>query len=88
MTDEPHSRKNDLIVPRIEQKLDDLIDRFDQHIIWGDKIVEDHKSRLSKLEAIVDKISWPAQAIGWLVMGGLIWLGERVFEFILHHFKQ
>ena len=83
----PRRRENDQIIPRIEQKLDDLIMDFRTHRDWGEGVVKDHDVRLKALE----KINQYVTAIGWcvvtLVGGILIWLGSAVCEWIKNHLK-
>jgi hypothetical protein len=86
-----HERRNDVIVPRIEQKLDDLIIEVRRHVEWGESVVASHDKRIGVMEKLLDRIEWPAKAIGWFVVtiltGSVIWVGEKIGAWVMKHFQ-
>lgn len=84
-------RRDDDIVPRIDQKLSDLITSVYIQETWVKEMIQKHDDRLTALEKLKEKIEWPAKTIGWIVItfigGGLIWLGAKWAEIMARHVK-
>ena len=84
-------RQDDQIIPRIDQKLSDLIASMDAHVAWVKNVTKDHDDRISILERIKEKVEWPAKTIGWIIIitlgGTLAYFGQRLACFLEHHFR-
>ena len=81
-----HTRQSDATIARLEQKLDDLIVKLEDHLLWANgEVVETH-SRLNRLEKLILRIEVPAKVIGWTIVtmttGTLIALGAKVFAWL------
>ena len=88
-----YERKNDAVIARVEQKLDDHIVTFDetrvQILDWQKTHEEWCKAEVTRIEAAIkpmkdvyQKLETPAKWIGWLVMGGTLWLGEKIVAWL------
>ena len=84
-----HQRHDDSVVPRIEQKLDDLIEKFDDHLRWANEQVHDDGQRITRLEKVIDHIEYPVKVVGWVVCGTLtgflLYFGTKFGEWISRH---
>jgi hypothetical protein len=82
-------RVDDQIIPRIDQKLDDLLVRFDEHLRWADLNSEKVNDRLTLLERVKESVEQPAKWIGWTVVitvgGALAYFGQKMAAFMEHH---
>ena len=91
-----YSRKSDDTILRIEQKLDNFIQRHEEKMVTIDNEIHDNRdahqkiyNRLEPLENILKKIEWPARAIGWMIVitvgGSLAFFGTKLGEWIQRH---
>ena len=96
MANHDHRRYSDDTVSRIEQKLDDLIAKFDDHLKWADAQVgedkckfKDTSERLSAIENLLRKVDWPARTIGWIILtgatGSVLFFGHKAGEWLVRH---
>jgi hypothetical protein len=83
-------RSIDAMIPRIDQKLDDLIKRFDEHLLCSGREKERINNNLEVLTKSIRLLSEkPFKALEWSVVvfftGGLLWLGQKGFDWISRH---
>lgn len=88
MSDNP--RKDDEIVARMDQKLDDFIKRFDDHLRWSGSVSDKVEIRISALEKLWIQIERPIKFVGWtvtlFVTGILLFYGEKFAAWISKNF--
>jgi len=91
MGDSDYRRQNDQIVPRIEQKLDDFLLRWDDHLAWSKKVSEDHDRRIRELEQMFKGIEKPVKLVGWTVTifmsGVLLYFGDGFARWVWRHWN-
>jgi len=84
-------RFSDALLAEMKQKLEDHI-RFDEseHAVFVERMNR-IESDMSPIKHIYERISWPAQAIGWFIItvltGGLLWAGTKWGEILSRHWK-
>lgn len=95
-----HERKGDAIVARIEQKLDDHIERVKlakleasawqrAHIEWCKSEISRIDNEISPLMKAFNTVERPIKWVGWTVTifitGSLLWFGQRIAAWASQH---
>jgi hypothetical protein len=97
-----HNRSSDEIIARVDQKLTDHMQHFEEvqmrlkewqesHEEWCKTNITGIDNRLTPIEHSWRTINRPAQWIAngltLTITGGLLWAGEQIFKKVIDHWK-